>query len=192
MQGSWGLHGTHLGLTGPRWAPCWPHEPCYQGSYIEYIKKLNFLIPWSIIRDIMYDMSSNIGDRWHYSLQNTVHIPPSHSRYGMSFMNILKENECHLMLSYWGWNQNGHYFADNILKCISPNEKFLNFDWNFTRFKFVPNGPVFQINFWYWTFNSLRPSVAYMLHQPRPSLVLIMACHLASSKPLSQPIFEHC
>ena len=32
-QGSWGLHGAHLGTTGPRWAPCWPHEPCYQGCY---------------------------------------------------------------------------------------------------------------------------------------------------------------
>ena len=24
---TWG----HLGPTGPRWAPCWPHEPCYLG-----------------------------------------------------------------------------------------------------------------------------------------------------------------
>ena len=24
-QGSRGQHGTHLGPTGPRWAPCWPH-----------------------------------------------------------------------------------------------------------------------------------------------------------------------
>ena len=23
--------GAHLGPTGPRRAPCWPHEPCYQG-----------------------------------------------------------------------------------------------------------------------------------------------------------------
>ena len=30
-QGSWGQHGAHLGPTGPRWAPCWPHESCYQG-----------------------------------------------------------------------------------------------------------------------------------------------------------------
>ena len=22
---------THLGPTGPRRAPCWPHEPCYLG-----------------------------------------------------------------------------------------------------------------------------------------------------------------
>ena len=24
-QGSWDQHGAHLGPTGPRWAPCWPH-----------------------------------------------------------------------------------------------------------------------------------------------------------------------
>ena len=26
-----GQHGVHLGPVGPRLAPCWPHEPCYQG-----------------------------------------------------------------------------------------------------------------------------------------------------------------
>ena len=26
-----GQHGAHLGPVGPRWAPCWPYEPCYQG-----------------------------------------------------------------------------------------------------------------------------------------------------------------
>ena len=25
-------HGAHLGPTGPRWAPCWPHEHCLLGS----------------------------------------------------------------------------------------------------------------------------------------------------------------
>ena len=30
-QGSWGKHGAHLGPVGPRWAPCWPREPYYQG-----------------------------------------------------------------------------------------------------------------------------------------------------------------
>ena len=30
-QWSWGQHGAHLGPVGPRWAPCKPHEPCYQG-----------------------------------------------------------------------------------------------------------------------------------------------------------------
>ena len=28
----WGQHGAHLGPTGPRLAPCWPHEACYLGS----------------------------------------------------------------------------------------------------------------------------------------------------------------
>ena len=27
------VHGAHLGPTGPRRAPCWPHEPCYQGQW---------------------------------------------------------------------------------------------------------------------------------------------------------------
>ena len=31
QQASQGQHGAHLGPVGPRWAPCWPHEPCYQG-----------------------------------------------------------------------------------------------------------------------------------------------------------------
>ena len=31
LQSSWGQHGAHLGPVSPRWAPCWPHEPCYQG-----------------------------------------------------------------------------------------------------------------------------------------------------------------
>ena len=24
-----GQHGAHLGPISPRWAPCWPHEPCF-------------------------------------------------------------------------------------------------------------------------------------------------------------------
>ena len=32
QQGSWGQHWAHLGLTGPRWAPWWPHELCYLGE----------------------------------------------------------------------------------------------------------------------------------------------------------------
>ena len=28
-----GRHGAHLGPTGPRWAPCWPHEHCYRGIF---------------------------------------------------------------------------------------------------------------------------------------------------------------
>ena len=34
-----GQHGAHLGPVGPRWAPCWPHEPCYQGMLIGQVWK---------------------------------------------------------------------------------------------------------------------------------------------------------
>ena len=34
MQSSWGQHGAHLSPVGPRWAPCWPHYPCYQRSTV--------------------------------------------------------------------------------------------------------------------------------------------------------------
>ena len=27
------FYGAHLGPTEPRWAPCWPHEPCYLGLF---------------------------------------------------------------------------------------------------------------------------------------------------------------
>ena len=33
-QYSWGQHGAHLGPVGPRWVPCWPHEPCYRGTHL--------------------------------------------------------------------------------------------------------------------------------------------------------------
>ena len=35
---SWGQHGAHLGPTGPRCAPCWPHELCYLGIHVEYFE----------------------------------------------------------------------------------------------------------------------------------------------------------
>ena len=33
-----GQHGTHLGPTGPRWAPCWLHELCYLGGYSLWLR----------------------------------------------------------------------------------------------------------------------------------------------------------
>ena len=33
LQSSWGQHGAHLGPVGPRCAPCWPHETCYEGCH---------------------------------------------------------------------------------------------------------------------------------------------------------------
>ena len=45
---SWGQHGSHLGPVGPSWAPCWPHELCYQG--IRCIVTPNIqCIPWNML-----------------------------------------------------------------------------------------------------------------------------------------------
>ena len=38
-QGSWDQHGAHLGPTGPRWVPCWPHELCYLGGCRQTLKQ---------------------------------------------------------------------------------------------------------------------------------------------------------
>ena len=43
-----------------------------------------------------------------------------------------------------------------------------------------------------FSLNSLRPNDAYMHHQPRPSLVQIMACCLFAAKPLSEPMLYYC
>ena len=45
-QGSWGLHGAHLGPTGARGAPCWPHKLCYQGYCHFNAETLFLLIMW--------------------------------------------------------------------------------------------------------------------------------------------------
>ena len=37
QQSSWGQHGAHLGLVSSRWAPCWPHEPCCQGTIVAFL-----------------------------------------------------------------------------------------------------------------------------------------------------------
>ena len=60
-----GQHGAHLGPVGPRWAQCWPHEPCYQGILLishtavdlkqgshqqqRYQRFVDLLLLWSIV-----------------------------------------------------------------------------------------------------------------------------------------------
>ena len=42
-KGSWGQHGAHLGPVVPMWAPCWPHEPCYQVFYMHNTEPMDKL-----------------------------------------------------------------------------------------------------------------------------------------------------
>ena len=46
------IHGANLGPVGPRWDPCWPQKPCYQGRY-----------RW-IIQDDIYFLLHNIVHVW--------------------------------------------------------------------------------------------------------------------------------
>ena len=76
-QSSWGQHGAHLGPVGPRWAPCWPHEPCYGGpcclcavslsdnnyaqlmSFVDSIRRwINLVLPYLIIQHFTGHMST--------------------------------------------------------------------------------------------------------------------------------------
>ena len=52
------VHGANMGPVGPRWTPCWPYEPCYQGTV-----PVDCLAPCSIgtIRKLSH---ACLGD-WH-------------------------------------------------------------------------------------------------------------------------------
>ena len=50
-----GQHGAHLGPVGPRWAPCWPHEPCYQGSnYVMVSESAQLLSKYHISSGVVW------------------------------------------------------------------------------------------------------------------------------------------
>ena len=54
-----GQHGAHLSPTGPRWAPCWPHELGYPGCIYLYLL-------W-ILKKLSITMQKNItlfGSYW--------------------------------------------------------------------------------------------------------------------------------
>ena len=55
-QGSWGQHGIHLGPTGPRWVPYWPHEPCYQGCYTDIYSHPSQLLSMLIFLLLSYEV----------------------------------------------------------------------------------------------------------------------------------------
>ena len=75
-----------------------------------------------------------------------------------------------------------------IGKCVMWKRNFvrIGFHLHFKRISHIAQGGLAPI------FNSLRPTDAYLRHQPMSSLVQIMACHLFGTKPLSQPILYYC
>ena len=91
-KGFMGQHGAHLGPADPRWAPCWPHEPCYQDMYFKRIHGPTWgppgscrpqmgpmLAPWTLLsghgfqKDI-FNLLWLHGERWiHDAITLSIH-----------------------------------------------------------------------------------------------------------------------
>ena len=81
-QGSWGQHGVHLGPTGPRWAPCWPHELCYLGWF--WLKLYPCLV--ELYSTSYHGVISLLNGQFSpKSSQKTPHSSPVRAMYGLSF-----------------------------------------------------------------------------------------------------------
>ena len=72
LQSLWGQHGAYLGPVGPRWVPCWPHEPSYRGLY----NPLQFLISLHVIWKKWFNIINQMkwyvyGSYFAHSMMNT-------------------------------------------------------------------------------------------------------------------------
>ena len=60
------VHGAHLGPVGPRWAPCGPHEPFYQGTYSKSCE--------SMLTSSHYDLVYNSDFVLDCGMSNVLHL----------------------------------------------------------------------------------------------------------------------
>ena len=90
------------------------------------------------------------------------------------------------MLKLLNWYTTVPHKHCPLLKSLRPGDGVMEVDqlW----FKLCVGNDVINDS----AINSLRLSDAYICHQPRPLLVHIMACHLAGTKPLSEPMLKYC
>ena len=42
------VYGANMGPTGPSWAPCWPHKPCYQGI-VKTVTNSKMIFQWKTL-----------------------------------------------------------------------------------------------------------------------------------------------
>ena len=86
-----GQHWVHLGPVGPRWAPCWPHEPCYQGSVYPHYPRtvMIFTRPLQRIACLICYFSHNIVLSMFPAsvLHFTAYHEPVASRFGILVFN---------------------------------------------------------------------------------------------------------
>ena len=83
-----GQHGAHLGPVGPRWAPCWPHEPCYQGC-----------LPYTSYHSLISIMGFSILVRWHLYIESWPRL-----RCGVSFVSFKFDLVLYLLLLHYVQN----------------------------------------------------------------------------------------
>ena len=65
-------HGAHLGLAGPRWAQCGPHELCYLGNHTSHTLFYIYLIivqKWAVPMQLHSDINQ---------MENVIYIPLPH------------------------------------------------------------------------------------------------------------------
>ena len=71
-----GQHGAHLGPVGPRWALCWPHEPCYQGRLAKEFTGHYKLLYYYLIRlQFEYIIHKHLNTPDLPCLLENVHMP---------------------------------------------------------------------------------------------------------------------
>ena len=98
-QRSWGQHGAHLGPVGPRLAPCWPHEPCYQGIYGKAVFDVSFqLLPKDSDMALSATIISVLPGPWFNIKMSSYRYRKSHC----GDKTILRPSYLHNGISYTG------------------------------------------------------------------------------------------
>ena len=122
------VHGANM---GPTWAPCWPHEPCYQGC-------------------VFAEHTSVLDNRLNYHRRNRCVIFVYHfycrrvaisSEVSLGYIvwrHVITENVFGIVNTL-GPGHNGCHFTDDIFKCIFLNGKYCIPDQ--MSLKFAPKNP---------------------------------------------------
>ena len=77
------VHGVHLGPVDPRWAPCWPHEACYQGNHssVELIISASYIFrcfhAFELILTLSFEYSCCTRSM-PWLLMTWLHMSPGH------------------------------------------------------------------------------------------------------------------
>ena len=132
-QSLWGQHGAHMGPVGPRWAPCWPHEPCYQGSHAVWVVISIYLMtsldnPHTIVRSLPAVIT---GYLWPDNIISSYNQSAQGPAKGLVCVSGCKCFSVHIYIymNYSLWTAQ-YQFPINFISCMNityhcpGNEKF--------------------------------------------------------------------